>query len=155
MIENKFPTVPKAGEKYKHFKGGIYEVIAVAQNTETDDLVVVYEGTSGIWARPLFMFMQMVIPPNTKTPVPRFTKIENTVDFQEAKARAKGEHNIHTLIKELYERKGEFCFVSAVAVTPDGDIGVYWSTNQYSQIAALGALDIAKEYLMLDMRKGD
>lgn len=51
--------LPKAGEKYRHFKiGKIVEVIAIARHTETEEVTVVYScGDYGIWSRPLDMFM--------------------------------------------------------------------------------------------------
>lgn len=54
--------LPKAGEKYRHFKiGKIVEVIAISRHTETEEITVVYScGDSGIWSRPLDMFMSGV-----------------------------------------------------------------------------------------------
>lgn len=51
--------LPKAGEKYRHFKiGKIVTVIAIARHTETNELTVVYDcGENGIFNRPLDMFM--------------------------------------------------------------------------------------------------
>ncbi|MCF7910647.1 DUF1653 domain-containing protein [Candidatus Pacearchaeota archaeon] len=52
--------------KYKHFKGNIYEVIAIAENTETKEKLVVYyslENPEKIWARPLSMFIEEVDKP--------------------------------------------------------------------------------------------
>jgi len=33
---------PEAGEKYRHFKGGIYEILHCAISTETREEMVVY-----------------------------------------------------------------------------------------------------------------
>ena len=54
---------PKPGEKWKHFKGHVYEIICIAGDTEREGLDVVYRDTDGphlIWARPLRMFMSEV-----------------------------------------------------------------------------------------------
>lgn len=54
---------PKPGEKWKHFKGHVYEIICIAGDTERDGLDVVYQDTQEpklIWARPLRMFMSEV-----------------------------------------------------------------------------------------------
>ena len=51
------------GGKYKHFKGNIYEVIALANHTESTDLLVVYkdlQDENKVWARPIEMFMSKV-----------------------------------------------------------------------------------------------
>ena len=50
--------------KYRHFKGNLYEVIAVAKNSETLEQMVVYKalyGDGGIWVRPASMWNETVI----------------------------------------------------------------------------------------------
>lgn len=45
--------------KYRHFKGGEYEVLAVAKHSETLEPMVVYRalyGEGGVWVRPLSMW---------------------------------------------------------------------------------------------------
>ncbi|ASK36150.1 hypothetical protein CEK62_18045 [Alcanivorax sp. N3-2A] len=52
----------KAG-RYRHFKGGEYQVEGVARHSETGEELVVYRplyGEGGLWVRPLAMFMQTV-----------------------------------------------------------------------------------------------
>jgi len=50
--------MPRKGEIYKHFKGNIYEVLAIAKHTETSELMVVYQEVEGnaVYVRPLVMF---------------------------------------------------------------------------------------------------
>ena len=48
---------------YKHYKGNLYEVLAVARHTETEEELVVYNalyGERGTWVRPLAMFCENV-----------------------------------------------------------------------------------------------
>jgi hypothetical protein len=57
--------VPKEiceGQHYRHFKGGLYTILAVATHSETLEEMVVYRSdTDGsIWARPKTMFMDKV-----------------------------------------------------------------------------------------------
>ena len=49
--------------KYRHFKGGMYEVIAVANHSETLEKLVVYRALYGegeVWVRPLEMWTETV-----------------------------------------------------------------------------------------------
>lgn len=48
--------------KYRHFKGGDYEVIGIAKHSETLEDLVIYRhyGEQELWARPLKMFLENV-----------------------------------------------------------------------------------------------
>ncbi len=49
--------------RYRHSKGGEYEVLGVARHSESDDRLVVYRplyNDSGLWVRPLAMFLETV-----------------------------------------------------------------------------------------------
>lgn len=61
---------------YRHFKGGLYEVIAVARHSETLEETVVYRHADdgSCWVRPASMWGETV-EYNGKT-VPRFSPIE-------------------------------------------------------------------------------
>ena len=49
--------------KYRHFKGGEYQVLGVALHSETQEPYVVYRalyGEGGLWIRPLSMFCETI-----------------------------------------------------------------------------------------------
>lgn len=68
--------------KYKHFKGGLVEVIAIAYHSETLEEMVVYKalyecrnfGKGSIWVRPKKMFLENVLVNGKETP--RFLAIK-------------------------------------------------------------------------------
>ena len=60
--------------KYRHFKGGMYEVIALAKHSETLEEIVVYKALYGegkVWVRPLAMWEETVFVDGKE--IPRFT----------------------------------------------------------------------------------
>lgn len=56
---------------YRHYKGGLYQVIGSARHTESLEHVVVYRalyGEQGLWVRPVSMFVETVIVDNHQQP---------------------------------------------------------------------------------------
>ena len=65
-----------ASGRYRHYKGGEYTVMGVAQHSETGEALVVYRpeyGERGLWVRPLSMFHEEVDTPDGVKA--RFSKI--------------------------------------------------------------------------------
>ena len=63
--------------KYRHFKGNYYEVIGVANHSETMEAMVVYRalyGEGGLWVRPAAMWNEIVEKPEYTGP--RFQYVE-------------------------------------------------------------------------------
>lgn len=72
--------------RYRHYKGGEYDVISIAQHSETREPLVVYrclyDGNSW-WVRPLEMFCETVTIDGEL--MPRFAFIGNTENEVESK----------------------------------------------------------------------
>ncbi|HSV71075.1 MAG TPA: DUF1653 domain-containing protein [Methylibium sp.] len=63
--------------RYRHYKGGEYEVLGVARHSETLEALVVYRplyNDSGLWVRPHAMFFG-VVELDGRT-VPRFAPVD-------------------------------------------------------------------------------
>ncbi len=61
--------------RYRHFKGKDYEVLGVARHSEGQEDMVVYRplyGESGLWVRPLSMFVEEVERDGVRLPRFRF-----------------------------------------------------------------------------------
>ncbi len=71
------PPLPTlAPGRYRHYKGGEYEVLAVARHSETLEPQVVYRPLykeSGWWVRPYAMFTETVTVDGREQP--RFAKL--------------------------------------------------------------------------------
>ena len=77
--EETLKHLPEVGApgKYRHFKGGEYEFICLAKDSETSEELVIYKEVGGegkIWARPSAIFYQYVDSDGKQ--VPRFEKID-------------------------------------------------------------------------------
>ncbi|HAF85214.1 MAG TPA: DUF1653 domain-containing protein [Sphaerochaeta sp.] len=61
---------------YRHFKGGLYEVIDTVINSETLETMVLYrpKGSIDLWVRPYAMFVSSVVKDGV--PVSRFSPLE-------------------------------------------------------------------------------
>jgi hypothetical protein len=67
---------------YKHYKGNLYEVLGVAQHSETLEHLVVYKtlyGDFSTWVRPLDMFQESVEKDGEQ--VARFEFVESIEGF--------------------------------------------------------------------------
>ncbi|MDQ7989171.1 MAG: DUF1653 domain-containing protein [Candidatus Dactylopiibacterium sp.] len=77
MNDQDLPPLPGlAPGRYRHYKGGEYEVLGVARHSETLEPMVVYRplyGAKGLWVRPFAMFVEAVRVAGYAGP--RFTRL--------------------------------------------------------------------------------
>ena len=61
---------------YRHFKGGLYEVLDTVINSETLETMVLYrpKDSADLWVRPYEMFVSTVV--RDGLPVSRFSPVE-------------------------------------------------------------------------------
>lgn len=64
--------------RYRHFKGGLYEVVDVVRSSETLQPMVLYRalyGEGGLWVRPYAMFVEQVDVADGSQP--RFARLDD------------------------------------------------------------------------------
>ena len=68
---------PQPGEIYHHYKGGKYEIVAMCNHTETDEILVVYKSLSfgGFHARPFIEWDELMVSNNHRD-IKRFQRID-------------------------------------------------------------------------------
>lgn len=67
--------------RYRHYKGGEYQVVGTARHSETDELLVVYRclyDNDSLWVRPLAMFLETVRVEGREQP--RFQHCQSGID---------------------------------------------------------------------------
>lgn len=76
------PLIETPPGLYRHYKGGLYEVVGTARHSETLEPMTVYRalyGQHGLWVRPAAMFLETVTVDSGDSAVvqPRFTPVSN------------------------------------------------------------------------------
>lgn len=70
------PLITTLPGRYRHYKGGLYEVVDTVRHSETLEPLTLYRalyGERGLWVRPSAMFNETVVIDGV--PQPRFARI--------------------------------------------------------------------------------
>jgi hypothetical protein len=76
MIKD-YKDYPIPGRKYKHYKGGVYEIVSMATHTETQEAIVVYKSLlfGSLYVRPLDIWNKVALDDDEEE-VTRFELID-------------------------------------------------------------------------------
>lgn len=118
--------IPKPHEIYKHFKGNSYEVLAIAEHSETGEELVIYKALYGegkIYARPVAMFTEKV----DKDKYPEAAQeYRFALQIEEAEGETEPEEELHIdpsvlafLEADSYERRLEILVSMEQRITDD------------------------------------
>lgn len=71
------PLIITPPGRYRHYKGGLYDVVDTVRHSESLEPMTLYRalyGEQGLWVRPAAMFLEEVLIEGIRQP--RFTRIE-------------------------------------------------------------------------------
>ena len=98
--------IPKPHEIYKHFKGNLYRIIAVAEHSETGEQLVIYQAMydeEKIYARELSMFTSLVDREKYPGAVQKYRFELQSDDKQEAEVSAEKEPALDPAVLEFLD----------------------------------------------------
>jgi len=77
-VENLPPLITTPKGRYRHYKGGLYEVVDTVRHSETLEPMTLYRalyGEHGLWVRPAAMFLETVVIEGISQP--RFARVND------------------------------------------------------------------------------
>jgi hypothetical protein len=72
------PLIITPPGRYRHYKGGMYQVVDTVRHSETCEPMTLYRalyGDQGLWVRPAAMFLESVVIDGVEQP--RFARISD------------------------------------------------------------------------------
>jgi hypothetical protein len=76
LEENLPPLIITPPGRYRHYKGGMYDVVGTVRHSETCEPMTLYRalyGENGLWVRPAAMFLETVVIEGVTEP--RFARV--------------------------------------------------------------------------------
>lgn len=163
--------IPRPGEFYRHFKNKLYQVVAVAEHTETGEQMAVYQALYGsfrTYVRPLSMFVSEVDHqkyPDVKQKY-RFEKVNlETIQSEEMSSDEKPQEipNKNLLafvdagtyeekLKIVKERKDDFSEAELLAICEYLEVGREDSRGEEQYYAVKRFLELQVKYDGLRLR---
>jgi hypothetical protein len=111
-MENDLPALPSLRlGRYRHYKGGEYEVVGIVRHSESLEPLVLYRplyGNSGAWVRPFSMFLEQVEHQGKSQPrfslvaagaPPSEEELAATVERMESRLSASGSAGVQELMQ--------------------------------------------------------
>lgn len=111
---------PRPQEIYRHFKGNLYQIVTIAEHTESREQLVIYQAMYGsykIYARPLTMFMG----PVDQVKYPEITQQYRFEKVDPAETTKKMETVSENVDEEPFENEEELQINPAVLEFLDAD----------------------------------
>jgi hypothetical protein len=120
---------PVTGEIYKHFKNKLYQIVAIAQHSETKEKLVIYQalyGDYGVYARPLEMFVSEVdhVKYPEVTQKYRFEKVEK--NSLSGNVPTKTDENVG---KEVADKQEDTCKKEDIPVDINDKMMAFFDTE--------------------------
>lgn len=131
----------KPGEYYRHFKDRLYQIVAIAKDSETEEKMVVYQamyGEEDIWVRPYTMFVSEVDRekyPDVEQRY-RFEKVEEAVEANPLLLRFLDAETIKAKLElfEAWEAYADEQLLESVAAAMDITLGKGTVREKYREI---------------------
>lgn len=139
--------IPKPGEFYRHFKDKLYQVLTVAEHTETGEHMVVYQALYGdfrTYVRPLSMFVSEVDHE-------KYPEVTQKYRFEKVELEKEAENQEEPAWEETEEEPGLKPCVLAFLDAESWDEKLSILTSMRGKI---GEKELDSIFLALDLQKG-